>query len=50
MLRGKKKLTNMRERGVEITEVQDNDVLLDHSINKTHNLIKADAGSIYICI
>jgi hypothetical protein len=36
------------ERGVEITEVKDIDVLLKHILNKARKLIKADAGSIYI--
>lgn len=36
------------EPGVEITEIKDIDVLLEHILNKARTLIKADAGSIHI--
>ena len=47
----KKKLTKIKELGSEIiTEVKDIDVLLEHILSKARQLIKADAGSIDICL
>jgi len=38
------------ELGVEITEAKDIDILPEHILYKTRKLLKADAGSIYICL
>ncbi len=50
MLSEKQKLTKIMELGVEITGAKDIDVLLEHILYKARKLIKADAGSIYICL
>lgn len=50
MLSEKQKLTKIMGLGVEFTKVKDIDVLLEHILYKARKLIKADAGSIYICL
>jgi hypothetical protein len=50
MLSEKQKLTKIKGLGVEITKAKDIDVLLEYILYKARKLIKADAGSIYICL
>ncbi len=48
MKKAKKKLQHIIQLGVEVSQIGDLDILLEKILNESRDLVRADAGSIYI--
>ena len=48
MKKTKKKLQNIIQLGVEVSQIGDLDILLEKILGESRSLVNADAGSIYI--
>ena len=48
MKKSRKKLQNIIQLGVEVSQIGDLDILLEKILSEARSLVNADAGSIYI--